>query len=197
MNGLRFACAVSIAAALTGCMVGPNYERAAPLLPAAYPEPPIAATPTSGAAVVRPDWWVLYGDATLDRLVMTALSDNLDVAVAVARIEEADALLREVNASLFPEIDLGGTAARSHTSNAVAAPSSVRISNDVRIALSTSFEIDFWGRLRRLVESARAQALGTHYARDVVTLSVAGLTTQTYFSLRSLDATNSGEPSTR
>ena len=188
MSGLRFACVAAIAAMLTGCMVGPNYERAETVLPPAYPEPPIATTPTSGAAVVRPDWWVLYGDATLDRLVTTALSDNLDVAVAVARIEEADALLREVNASLFPEIDLGATAARSRTSNAVAVPSSVRISNDIRIALSTSFEIDFWGRLRRLVESARAQALGTHYARDVVTLSIAGLTTQTYFSLRSLDA---------
>ena len=58
----------------------------------------------------------------------------------------------------------------------------------VRLALSTSFEIDFWGRLRRLVESARAQALGTYYARDVVTLSLAGLTAQTYFALRSLDA---------
>jgi multidrug efflux system outer membrane protein len=58
----------------------------------------------------------------------------------------------------------------------------------VRVALSTSFEIDFWGRLRRLVESARAQALATHYAKDVVTLSLAGLTAQTYFSLRSLDA---------
>ena len=88
----------------------------------------------------------------------------------------------------FREVDLVGGAARSRSSSAVAAPSSVRISNDVRVALSTSFEIDFWGRLRRLVESARAQALATHYARDVVTLSLAGLTTQSYFSLRSLDA---------
>jgi len=173
---------------LAGCMIGPNYERAAPSLPASYPDVPPATSTSAAAPVVRPDWWMLYGDATLDRLVATALSDNLDVAVAVARIEEADALLREVNASLFPEVDLVGGAARSRSSSAVAAPSSVRISNDVRVALSTSFEIDFWGRLRRLVESARAQALATHYARDVVTLSVAGLTTQSYFSLRSLDA---------
>ena len=173
---------------LAGCMMGPNYERAAPSLPPSYPDVPSATATSAAAPVVRPDWWMLYGDATLDRLVATALSDNLDVAVAVARIEEADALLREVNASLFPEVDLVGGAARSRSSSAVAAPSSVRISNDVRVALSTSFEIDFWGRLRRLVESARAQALATHYARDVVTLSVAGLTTQSYFSLRSLDA---------
>ena len=106
----------------------------------------------------------------------------------MARIEEADADLREVNAALFPEIDLGASAARSRSSGAVAAPRRSGVSNDLRIALSTSFEIDFWGRLRRLLESARAQALATHYAKDVVTLSLAGLTTQTYFSLRSLDA---------
>jgi outer membrane protein, multidrug efflux system len=131
---------------------------------------------------------MLYGDPTLNDLVTTALADNVDVAAAVARIEEFDADLREANAALFPEIDLGGAAARSRTSATVAAPSPVRLSNDLRVALSTSFEIDFWGRLRRLVESARAQALATHYAKDVVTLSLAGLTTQTYFSLRSLDA---------
>ena len=51
-----------------------------------------------------------------------------------------------------------------------------------------SFEIDFWGKLRRGVEAARAQALGTRYAKEVVTLSIASLTTQTYLSLRSLDA---------
>ena len=186
MNMSRSAVAALASLVLAGCMMGPNYERPAPSLPAGYPDaPPATAT---AAAVVRPDWWVLYSDATLDRLVRTALSDNLDVALSVARIEEADALLREVNASLFPEVDLVGGAVRSRSSGAVAAPSPVRISNDVRLALSTSFEIDFWGRLRRLVESARAQAIGTHYARDVVTLSVAGLTTQAYFSLRSLDA---------
>ena len=188
MNPWRVAGTALATIVLAGCMMGPNYERAAPSLPPSYPDVPSATATSAAAPVVRPDWWMLYGDATLDRLVATALSDNLDVAVAVARIEEADALLREVNASLFPEVDLVGGAARSRSSSAVAAPSSVRISNDVRVALSTSFEIDFWGRLRRLVESARAQALATHYARDVVTLSVAGLTTQSYFSLRSLDA---------
>ncbi len=130
----------------------------------------------------------LYDDPTLTRLVAKALADNLDVAYAVARIEEADADLREVNASLFPEIDLGGLGARSRSSGSVTSPTPIRITNDLRVALSTSFEIDFWGRLRRMVESARAQALATYYAKDVVTLSLAGLTAQTYFALRSLDA---------
>lgn len=180
---------VSAAAlALAGCMVGPDYQRPQTTLPTAYADAPVADARTAATPALRADWWMLYGDRTLDGLVATALSDNLDVAAAVARIEEFDADLREANAVLFPEIDLGGNAARSRSSGAVAAPQSIRVSNDLRIALSTSFEIDFWGRLRRLLESARAQVLATHYAKDVVTLSLAGLTSQTYFLLRSLDA---------
>jgi len=177
---------LTLALALAGCMVGPNYQRPQTELPTSYADAPAAEAAATPA--VRADWWTLYNDPTLNQLVVTALSDNLDVAAAVARIEEFDADLREANAALFPEFDLGGSAARSRTSGAVAAPQSIRVSNDLRIALSTSFEIDFWGRLRRLLESARAQVLATHYAKDVVTLSLDGLTSQTYFLLRSLDA---------
>jgi multidrug efflux system outer membrane protein len=181
---------IAFALALSGCMVGPDYQRPQTPLPTTYADAPTAnaGAPTSSTTTVRADWWALYDDPTLNDLVSTALSENLDVAAAVAKIEEFDADLREANAALFPEIDLGGTSARSRSSGAVAAPQSIRVSNDLRIALSTSFEIDFWGRLRRLLESARAQVLATHYAKDVVTLSLAGLTTQTYFLLRSLDA---------
>jgi multidrug efflux system outer membrane protein len=180
--------AIAVALTLAGCMVGPDYQRPQTTLPTTYADAPVAEANAATAAAIRVDWWTLYDDRMLNDLVAAALSDNLDVAAAVARIEEFDADLREANAALFPEIDLGATAARSRSSGAVAAPQSIRVSNDFRIALSTSFEIDFWGRLRRLLESARAQVLATYYAKDVVTLSLAGLTTQTYFLLRSLDA---------
>jgi len=173
--------------ALSGCMLGPDYQRPQTPLPAAYADAPTVSAATA-STTIGADWWKLYDDPILNDLVATAISENLDVVAAVARIEEFDADLRETNAALFPEIDLGGAAARSRSSRAVASPSTILLSNDVRVALSTSFEIDFWGRLRRLVESARAQVLATYYAKDVVTLSLAGLTAQTYFSLRSLDA---------
>jgi multidrug efflux system outer membrane protein len=174
--------------ALSGCMLGPDYQRPQTPLPTAYADTPTANVTATSTTTIGADWWRLYDDPILNDLVATALSENLDVVAAVAKIEEFDADLREANAALFPEIDLGGAAARSRSSGAVASPSSTRVSNDLRVALSTSFEIDFWGRLRRLLESARAQVLATHYAKDVVSLSLAGLTTQTYFSLRSLDA---------
>jgi multidrug efflux system outer membrane protein len=169
-------------------MVGPDYERPATPLPAAYPDTPPPAASAALPAAVRADWWTLYADPTLDALVASALADNLDVAYAVARIDEFDADLREANAALFPEIDLGAVGGRAQSSGTVTTPAPIRLGNDMRAVLSTSFEIDFWGRLRRQVESARAQALATHYAKDVVTLSLAGLTTQTYFALRSFDA---------
>jgi multidrug efflux system outer membrane protein len=173
------------ALALAGCMVGPNYERPATPLPATYPSAPADANP---APVVPADWWTLFDDVMLNDLVATALTENLDVVYAVARIEEADAQLREANAALFPEFDVNAAGARARSSGEVTAPVPIRLTTDFRIALSTSFEVDFWGRLRRMVEAAQAQALATHYAKDVVTLSLAGLTAQTYFALRSLDA---------
>jgi len=170
---------------LAACAVGPDYERPAMELPAAYPEQDV------GAAALRPDWWKLYNDPKLDELVAAALERNADIRLAVARIEEADANLRAAKAAFLPEIDLTGSANRQGISTRTAVPVPLGIPatrNNVRLALSTSFELDFWGHLRRSVESVRAQMLSTRYARDVVALTLAGLTTQAYFGLRSLDA---------
>jgi len=186
MTAQRWGASV-LAMLLGGCMVGPDYERPGTPLPAAFPTATTDAVEVNSAPL-RVDWWMLYNDPLLNQLVTTALADNQDVAFAVARVEEADANLKEANAALFPEIDLGAVGARSRSSGTVTTPVPIRLTNDLRVALSTSFEIDFWGRLRRMVESARAQALATHYARDVVALSLAGLTAQTYFALRSFDA---------
>jgi multidrug efflux system outer membrane protein len=178
----------AFAPALAGCMVGPDYQRPAMELPGAFAG---ADAVTNLPGPVAPDWWRLFDDPTLNDLVDTALENNTDIVQAVARIEEADANLRAVNAALFPEIDLSGTANRTAYSNKVAVSSTAgtpSVRNDIQLALTSSFEIDFWGKLRRATEAARAQDLSTRYAKEVVTLSIVALTTQTYFSLRSLDA---------
>ncbi len=174
------------AAVLTGCAVGPDYSRPAVELPSAYP-----SGEASGAAepAVPERWWTLYGDATLDDLVASALERNPDAALAVARIEEADAQLREAHAALLPEIDASAGATRSRVSAGTAFPNPPPlVRNDVRLQLTAAYELDFWGRLRRGNEAARAFALGSRYAREVVSLSLASLVAQAYFSLRSLDA---------
>ena len=179
----------SLAAALVlaGCTLsGPNYERPPIDLPGSYP-----GAAAHSAVAVRADWWTLYGDPTLNELVAATLERNVDLRLAVARIEEADANLREANATFLPQVDVTAAPGRSRASTRTAVPvfSGVPVyRNDMRLALSTSFELDFWGKLRRAAEAVRAQTLGTRYARDVIALSLAGLTTQAYFSLRSLDA---------
>jgi outer membrane protein, multidrug efflux system len=169
--------------------VGPNYQRPDYAMPGSYPQ--AAASAAEAAGPMRIDWWTLFGDARLNELVASALERNSDVRLAVARIEESDANLREVNASFLPQIDLNAVPTRSRISTTQATPISAGIPvvrSNIRLTATTSFELDFWGRLRRGVEAVRAQALGTRYAKDVVALSLAGLTAQGYFSLRSLDA---------
>ena len=187
MNLRAFACCI-VAAAFAGCAaVGPDYERPAVDLPRSYPDAPESGTAPGPDA----QWWKLYRDPALDSLVASALERNADIRLAVARIEEADANLREAGAAFLPEIGLGGTGSRSRVSSRTATPlpqGAASVRSNLRLTASTSFELDFWGRLRRALEAARAQALASYYAKDVVTLTLAGLTSQAYFSLRSLEA---------
>ena len=178
--------------AIGGCALGPDYRRPLLDMPVAYPED-IGTGATSATVVpaIPFDWWTLYGDATLNQLVTEALKKNTDIKVAVAQMDEAEGLLRQTSASFFPEIDLGATGTRARVSNVLATPnppSAPLIRNDRRLALSTSFEIDFWGKLRRGSEAANAQVLATAYGREVVMLTLVSTTVQAYFSLRSLDA---------
>lgn len=180
--------ALAAALLLAACApVGPDYLRPDVDLPRDYP---VASSGNAGAALQR-DWWTLYGDANLNGLVASALEKNSDIRLAVARIEEADANLREAGASFLPQVDLNAVPTRSRVSSTLATPlpgTVPAVRSNVRLTASSSFELDFWGRLRRGVEAVRAQALGTRYAKDVVELSLAGLTAQAYFSLQSLDA---------
>jgi len=180
---------ILVTLALSGCMVGPDYERPAMPLPGAFAGPSAVASPAAADSVPA-QWWRLFADPVLDDLVATALANNTDIIQAVARIEEADANVRVVNSALFPQLNAGATGGRSAYSNKVAVPEppGALLQNNLLLELTASYEIDFWGKLRRASEAARAQDLSTRYAKDVVTLSIEALTTQTYFALRSLDA---------
>lgn len=173
---------VLVAGACT--MVGPDYQRPAVDLPADYPEAPAGV-----AGALRVDWWTLYNDTTLNELVASAQTRNADARLAAAQLEEAEAALREVDANFYPQVDGGYASSRSRVSSLTALPNPrPYVRDDRRLAASTSFEIDFWGRLRRGAEAARAQALASRFGRDVVALTLAGTTAQVYFALRSTDA---------
>jgi multidrug efflux system outer membrane protein len=178
--------AVLFAFMLGGCMlVGPNYKRPAVNLPGAYPESDVG----TGLAV-PPDWWRVYSDPTLDELVTSGLQKNTDIRLALARMEEAEAIVREANSAFLPEIDVNANAARSRASTRTGTlPASVASTrNNFLLSANTSFELDFWGRLRRGREAARAQYTASRYGRDVVALTLAASIAQTYFNVRALDA---------
>ncbi|HNA29693.1 MAG TPA: efflux transporter outer membrane subunit [Thiobacillaceae bacterium] len=170
--------------ALAGCAaLGPDYQRPAATLPGAYSEAGRAEAP----APVERDWWKLFKDPVLDDLMAKALGANLDLQAAVARVEEAEAAAREAGAALTPSVDLDAGAKRIRSSTVTGMPVPKYRSSHT-LGLSTAFELDFWGRLRRTKEAARAQALASHHARDTVQLSLAGLVANGYLALRALDA---------
>lgn len=185
MRGIVVACAM---AGLAACApVGPDYRRPDLDVPKAYAESEPAGT---ALPAVPADWWRLYQDATLDRLMNAGLTQGSDVRLAIARIEEAAALRREANATLLPEIDASGVVSRSGSSTQTPSVRAGAVSALGNFALSanTAFELDFWGRLRRLREAAQAQYMATDYARGVVELTLTAAIARTYFNVRSLDA---------
>jgi multidrug efflux system outer membrane protein len=175
---------------LAGCTtLGPDYERPQPApLPNEYPEP----APAGPQATALPaDWWKLYGDARLDDLVAAGRKTNADVRLAVARVQEAEAALREIRASIFPEVTGTASFTRQGVSTAAQPPVPSGIATvrpNYQALVSTSYEVDFWGRVSRSNEAARATLLSTRLSRDVVDITLASAIAQAYFALRSLDA---------
>jgi len=170
---------------LSACQsIWPNYNRPKVDVPLQFSE--VADTQESN---ISSKWWMLYQDQILNDLVSKALQNNTDIKLAVARIEEADAAMQIVGAASFPKVDLDAAATRKRVSEAT---SSFQIGDNPRnnyiAQFGTSFELDFWGKLHRAKESARAQALASRYAKDTVALSLSGLVTNNYMVLRSLDS---------
>lgn len=172
---------------LTGCQsVWPDYSRPNVNVPATYVE---VNQQNQASSLIANNWWALYHDQTLNDLMEKALQNNTDIKLAVARIEEADAVMREVGAFLLPQIDLDAGAKRSRVTEAGANQQfSQNPRNNYNLQLGTSFELDFWGKLRRAKESARAQALASRYAKDTVALSLTGLVATNYLIVRGLES---------
>ena len=176
------------ALSLVACqMVGPDYFRPKQVLPASYRE----TQAMDAAQAVSSQWWALYNDEVLNGLITTASKNNTDLKIAVARIEEADGYLREVGASLFPQVNLDSGASRYRVTELGAVPMFNGMSptrSNFNVRLGTTFELDFWGKVRRARESAKAQALASRFAKDTIDLSLKSLVTGDYLLLRSLEA---------
>jgi len=177
---------VAMALALGGCMLGPDYQRPPVDAPAAFIYEPKDAADTANTA-----WWTQFNDPVLDGLIKQALAYNYSVKVAAANVETAAGVLTQTRSGLFPQLGYDGAAGRARTTEASATPELSKLipnpQSSYQALLQASWEIDLWGRIRRLSESARANLLGTDEARRGVILSLVASVASDYLTLRGLD----------
>ncbi|MFZ6658336.1 efflux transporter outer membrane subunit [Undibacterium sp. TJN19] len=172
---------------LAGCAsVGPDYQRPALETPASF----AIATKNKVAAVDYINWWKSFQDPVLNSLLDEAAANNQDLVLAAGRIEEARALAIGANSNRYPTVDGTLSGARSRTSeNAGKLGTGVNpISKDFQVGLTASYEIDFWGKLARADEAARARLLSQEANRGLVQSTLYANIAQGYFSLRANDA---------
>ena len=163
------ACAVFSA----GCMLGPNYKRPDNELPQ-------GADASNYSVFTQQNWWTMFGDAVLNEMEDTALKYNWDLKAAVARVDQARAAVAMAGANQLPSVSAGASTGRE--GNAQGSKESLS-----RAGLNASFELDLWGKYRRMKESARAKLLATEAARDTVKLALTSEVAKQYFTMLMLD----------
>jgi multidrug efflux system outer membrane protein len=168
---------------LSGCMMGPDYQRPKVDMPALF-----RYEPQEAAEMANSTWWNQFNDPILDQLIIEALIQNKNVKAAAANIERAAGALLTSRAALFPQINVNAAGNRQYLSKNTAVPASdPNPLNNFQIQGSASWEIDLWGRIRRLAEAARANLLAGVEARRGVILSLVAEVAVSYIQLRALD----------
>ena len=174
------------AAVVAGCAVGPRFVP--PSTPPSGQGPFVSADrPEQAAAAPLPAmWWRLYDDPVLDGLVRQALTRNQDLKTAAANLAYAQGLLEEARAGRFPSTDLtaGGPIYRKGLSSSASLQSlGAAASTAYSAGLTASYQVDLFGRIRRGIQAARANAEATQAAEDVVRVTVAGQTAGAYATI--------------
>ncbi len=150
---------------------------------------PVMSQTANSASLDR--WWHNFGDPALDKLVDEAIAHNLDLAAAITRVDYARAQVKFAQSDLYPTVDLAVGATRNKSTelgtNALP-PGYSPFSNDFRVGLQASYELDLWGKYRTATAAARKDLLATEYARETVRTAVAAQTAQAYFGLVAADA---------
>ncbi len=189
----RASSCILIAAWLAGCAVGPDYVKpTAPLADAWQPAAPWQqAVPED--AQLKDKWWESFTDLELNALMEQALAANQNLRVAAARLNQARDQLTIARADLYPNVTVAGSADRGKDSanrplSVYTVPNQSTVQNDFRLGPSVNYEIDLFGRVRRQVEGARANAQQAAADFQNERLMLTALLASDYFSLRELDA---------
>jgi multidrug efflux system outer membrane protein len=177
-----FMAAMMTSGLIGGCSVGPNYHRPSVQSPAAYRDlsenPQVQAQTASYADL---PWWQVFQDPQLQELIRTALKQNYDLQLATERINGARAQVAITRSNLFPQVQGNGdfSGGKDHNSQFK--------SNFLTLTADAAFQLDFFGKLRRANEAARAQLLATEDARQTVILTLVSDVASDYFALLQLD----------
>lgn len=180
----RFAAWVVMSLALAGCAsLAPDHER--PPVPGQYAEASAAPAAQSAADI---DWRSYFADARLQRLIEQALANNRDLRLAVLRVDEARAAYGVRRSDRVPSIGASLDAARARVSADLSGIGRPVVGNQIQLGIGLStWELDFWGRVRSLESAALSSYLASDEARRAATLSLIAQTADAYLGLAELD----------
>jgi multidrug efflux system outer membrane protein len=176
-------CALVSILVLASCAVGPNYKRPSIKAPSEFR----GETRNATNSFADLPWWEVFHDDTLQQLIRVALTNNYDLRIAITRVEQARAIAAEARSGFFPQVSYDANLSRNKNV-AGTRPTTMAAGGTISfVDASASWEIDLWGRVRRLNEAARAQYFASEEGRRDLLTSVVAQVAQSYFQLLALD----------
>jgi NodT family efflux transporter outer membrane factor (OMF) lipoprotein len=193
----RFAVPALAAVWLSGCMVGPKYQRpSTPMAPSFKEALPDSFKETKDWKLAHPGepslsikWWEMFHDPQLNELEAQVATGNQTLQIAEARFRQARAMVRFNRASEFPTISVGPSINSVRDSDHKPyLPTNLNSTGDFVLPFDVNYEVDLWGRIRRTVAAAREEAQASAADLATATLSIQAELAFDYFELRSADA---------
>src|SRR5512147_1994989 len=170
---------------LTGCAVGPNYKRPAVSAPAGFRD---ATNQVSTNSFADLPWWSVFKDPVLQDLVQVALTNNYDLRITLTRVDQARAIQAQARSQFLPQVGYGGEANRGKNEYlGLPVPNGGQTMNSFLAGFGAVWEVDLWGRVRRMNEAARSNIMATKEDRRSVQISLVNGVAAAYLELLKLD----------
>lgn len=175
----------AILLSLTGCAFGPKYQRPDIDPPISFRGPSAATTEATATSLGDTQWWTVFQDEELQKLIRTALAENLDMRIAAARIDQAAAQVGITRTDQLPTINATGSAGRvRNPSNPLFPAFEANLS---QLGPSAIWQLDFWGKYRKATEAARAELVASEWGQKAIIATLVANVASAYFQLREFD----------